>query len=184
MAPDRSAEPHDRITLEKIKEEYIYGTITDEGREIYLSYKKLSECYGYSLDVIKKAGKKERWPKLREQNRTDTALKTAEGKSSFKARKIIQSDDKFEDTFELGRIIGKMVLERNKKYLEADEKHFISGTQFKHTIDGIRGCQEGIKTSQGEITQRIEVKDVNVYDKIREREEQYNKLNSVPESSD
>ena len=55
MAPNSTNNSTDKITLEKIKEEYIYGTITEDGNIFFQSYKKLSEKHKFSLDVIKNA---------------------------------------------------------------------------------------------------------------------------------
>ena len=78
MTPNSTTNRTDKITLEKIKEEYIYGTITEDGNILFQSYQKLSESHDFSLDVIKKAGSEETWPALRKEHRTKTALKIGE----------------------------------------------------------------------------------------------------------
>jgi hypothetical protein len=150
MNQQRTNQATDPITLEKIKEEYIYGTVTEDGPIIFQSYAKLAEQHQTSESAIKRAGRDGKWKKLRDEHRAKTKLKVNEKKSEFAAAKSVQSDDKFENTFELGRIIGKMQLERYKAHLEKDEENFISGYHFKCIIDGIKAAQEGIKTALGE----------------------------------
>ena len=160
MAKTRSIDP---ILLQKIKDEYIYGNINESGTTDYLSYDSLAEKYDVPVGALKRAGNPKdddgsiNWKALRDTYQTKNDLKTIEKKSSVTASLILKSDDKFQDTFELGRTIGEMQLRRNKAYLESDEKHYISGTQLKHTIEAIKGCQDGIKTAQGEITDRVKI---------------------------
>jgi hypothetical protein len=184
IPPNPTDNSTEDILLEKIKEEYIYGTITDEGQIINKSYKKLSEDYGISEDRIKYAGKKGKWVALKKEHCSDTALKIKDGKSEHTAKKILQSDDKFAETLELGRLVGHIQLEKNLAYLQSDPKHILSGTQYKHTIDGIRGCQDGIKITQGEVINKVELVGLNVHEKIKERAEQYEQLNTETDGND
>jgi hypothetical protein len=184
ITPNDTEISTNEIIMEKIKEEYIYGTITDEGQIIFQSQPKLSEIYNINIDAIKYASKKEKWSALRKEHRSDTALKIKDGKSEHTAKKILQSDDKFAETLELGRLVGHIQLEKNLAYLQSDPKHILSGTQYKHTIDGIRGCQDGIKITQGEVINKVELVGLNVHEKIKERAEQYEQLNTETDGND
>lgn len=98
MTPPKHNAQNNPELLQKIKEEYIYGTIEDDGTTEFNSYDVICEKYDFSKSSAKRVGKDEHWTALRKDYRTKTDLKTVEKKSSVSAAEIVQSDDKFKST--------------------------------------------------------------------------------------
>lgn len=98
MTPPKHNAQNNPELLQKIKEEYIYGTIEDDGTTEFNSYDVICEKYDFSKSSAKRVGKNEHWTALRKDYRTKTDLKTVEKKSSVSAAEIVQSDDKFKST--------------------------------------------------------------------------------------
>lgn len=145
----------DTLKLAEIKEEYIYGTINEDGKTLFLSYSKLADKYKVHESSIKRAAAPERWPQLRKDYRTKTELKIVEKKSEVSAENIVRSDDKFEDAGELIRRVGVMQLEAQKEKIKAGE--FVRSIDTMNAANSVRIGQEIVKTAQGEILNRAGV---------------------------
>jgi hypothetical protein len=98
MAPPKNNPSNNPTLLKKIKEEYIYGTIDEEGNTTFESYDTLGKKHEFSISGLKKVGGRESWPALRKDYQTKTELKVLDKKSSVSAAEIVQSDDKFKST--------------------------------------------------------------------------------------
>lgn len=152
MAPQKYNATNNPELLATLKEEYIYGTITEDGTTSFKTYKELSNKHDFSLDSIKKQGKKEGWPALREDYSTKTALKTLEKKSSVSAAEIVQSDDKFKTTANRIRRCVDDQLNNNPKLRSSD---------LLNLSVALNNAQKIEKIAQGEILERakLEVED-------------------------
>lgn len=152
----------DTLKLAEIKEEYIYGTINDEGKTLFLSYSKLADKYKVHESAIKRAAAPERWPKLRKDYRTKTELKVVEKKSEVSAENIVRSDDKFENAGELIRRVGVKKLEQIES--EIDDKKFVRSIDIMNAANSVRIGQEIVKTAQGEMLGKIGVEQSGRYE--------------------
>lgn len=135
-------------TMDELKEEYIYGTINEDGQIQFLSYNKLAEKHNVHVSAIKKAGTAGNWTSKRKDYRTKTELKVTEKKSEHAAATIVQSDDKFEET-------GELLRKRVWQQLE-DDLDFRTSDLVNLSI-ALINSQKVVKTAQGEILDRVKI---------------------------
>ena len=169
--------------LKEIETEAIYGNIDDEGKLNYRSIKQLAKDYSIDYDNLRKKAGKGKWLSKRKASTTKIAQKVDDKKCEYNAQKIVQSDDKFISTAEKMRMAIDIQLDQ---ILEAqqDPDKWVKSSDFKYIGDGLKAVQDVIKTAQGDNTQKIEVKEVDVYDRVKERAKHYEQINTKSNGTD
>lgn len=148
MTPPKHNARNSPKLLTKIKEEYIYGTISDDGTTEFNSYDIICDKHDFSKSSAKRVGKDEHWTALRKDYRAKTELKVLEKKSSVSAAEIVQSDDKFKSTANRIRRCVDDQLNNNPKLRSSD---------LLNLSVALNNAQKIEKVAQGEILERSKV---------------------------
>ena len=97
--------------LKEIETIAVYGDIDDDGKIIFRSIKQLAKDYIVDYDNLRKKAGKGKWLKREKTATTKVAQKIDKLKCDSIAIQSVQSDEKFYNTFELGRQVGEIKLQ-------------------------------------------------------------------------
>lgn len=140
---------------ERLRAEYIYGYVDEQGQKIFPSITNLSERHNIPRGTIGSRASKEKWEQEKRAKSDRIKQKVDEKKTEFEAESIVLSDDKFQNTGE--KLRRSIDLKINCVLLDLKEGEYVKPYDLKMLGDALSSAQAVVKNAQGEILERSEV---------------------------
>lgn len=134
--------------IDKIKEDYLFGVVQDDGSTKFLSVSKLAKLYNVSESTLSKKVSRDKWKKQREDIELKVHEKVKENKSDFAAETIVKNDKMFSSTANKMRRLIDRKLDEIETRLDNDERVYAG--EFKDLSISLRNNYEIVKISEGE----------------------------------
>jgi hypothetical protein len=108
----------------KIKKDFLYGSIDEDGNKVFLTLKILADNYNVSYNtLIKNYSTPEKWGAEKKDVRLKIDQKIKEKKSEREAEKIVQIDSEYESAFsKLRKLTVKTIGEDNEILINSIKK--------------------------------------------------------------
>jgi hypothetical protein len=171
-----------KYNWEIVKREFTRGIRLENGTKHYPTLQELSETHEIPRGTIDSTASRKKWQGEKDRYLAKVQDKVDEEKSKIEAEEIVEDDLLCESFGRKALRVADKKLDNIENRLDNDGH--VSGKELSDTVNSGGTAQDIIKKAQGVVINKVEVVGLNVHEKIKERAEQYEQLNTETDGND